>query len=40
MIMDAIATARRAAVPLTEPRARIGLIIPSVNSLSEPSGGD
>jgi maleate isomerase len=37
MIMDAIATRDRpAGTRLTEPRARIGLIIPSVNSLSEP----
>jgi maleate isomerase len=36
MIMDAITTAPRVAAPLSEPRARIGLIIPSVNSLSEP----
>ena len=35
--MDAIATRDRPAdTRLTEPRARIGLIIPSVNSLSEP----
>ncbi len=35
--MDAIATRDRpAGTRLTEPRARIGLIIPSVNSLSEP----
>src|SRR5215470_16575522 len=35
-IMDAIATAPRIAAAATEPRARVGLIIPSVNSLSEP----
>jgi maleate cis-trans isomerase len=34
--MDAIAIDREAAARLTEPRARMGLIIPSANSLSEP----
>ena len=34
--MDAIATAPRTVAAATEPRARVGLIIPSVNSLSEP----
>jgi len=35
-IMDAIATAPRSAAAVTGPKARVGLIIPSVNSLSEP----
>jgi len=34
--MDAIATDRHAPAPLATPRARIGLIVPSVNTLSEP----
>ena len=34
--MDAIATKERLAAELTEPRARIGLIIPSVNRMAEP----
>jgi maleate isomerase len=34
--MDAIAERERPAPPLTEPRARIGLIIPSVNRMTEP----
>jgi maleate cis-trans isomerase len=34
--MDAIAEQARLAPGLTEPRARIGLIIPSVNRMSEP----
>src|SRR5947208_3578234 len=33
--MDAIATEPRAEPHIGEPRARVGLIIPSVNSLSE-----
>jgi maleate isomerase len=35
-MMDAIATTDRLAAALTEPRARIGLIIPSVNRMTEP----
>ena len=34
--MDAIAEQDRLAAALTEPRARIGLIIPSVNRMTEP----
>lgn len=34
--MDAITEKSPAAAPLTEPRARIGLIIPSVNRMTEP----
>ncbi|HUD89734.1 MAG TPA: hypothetical protein VMR17_25020, partial [Xanthobacteraceae bacterium] len=34
--MDAIADKDRLAAALTEPRARIGLIIPSVNRMTEP----
>jgi maleate cis-trans isomerase len=34
--MDAIITKERAAAALREPRARIGLIIPSVNRMTEP----
>jgi maleate isomerase len=34
--MDAIADTQRFAPSLTEPRARIGLIIPSVNRMTEP----
>src|SRR5437868_1993102 len=34
--MDAIAADRHASDQLAAPRARIGLIVPSVNSLSEP----
>jgi maleate isomerase len=34
--MDAIANRERLAPDLTEPRARIGLIIPSVNRMTEP----
>src|SRR6202045_2553664 len=34
--MDAIAEKDRLAAELTEPRARIGLIIPSVNRMTEP----
>lgn len=34
--MDAIAEKSRAAAALAEPRARIGLIIPSVNRMTEP----
>src|SRR6202045_1723658 len=35
--MDAIAEKDRLAAALTEPRARIGLIIPSVNRMTEPN---
>jgi maleate cis-trans isomerase len=35
-LMDAVTTIDRTAAHRTEPRARLGLIIPSVNSLSEP----
>jgi maleate cis-trans isomerase len=34
--MDAVAQSERLAPTLTDPRARIGLIIPSVNRMSEP----
>ena len=35
-MMDAMTEKERLATALTEPRARIGLIIPSVNRMTEP----